>query len=41
MTVYVGSHDGYFYAIQGEHSLADTAWPKFRGDAHNTGNLNQ
>ncbi len=36
-TVYVGSHDGYFYAIAGEHPLAVTAWPKFRRDAQNTG----
>jgi len=29
-TVYVGSYDGYFYALRGSAPLADSPWPKVR-----------
>ena len=37
-TVYVGSWDGYLYAFQTlSFGLADSSWPKFRGNIRNTG----
>ena len=36
-TVYVGSGDGKVYALAGGAGLAPSPWPKFRGDARNTG----
>jgi len=37
-TIYVGSSDRYLYAIQTTSlGLADTPWPKFRGNLRNTG----
>ena len=37
-TLYVGSDDGYLYAITSSSSgLANSAWPKFRGDTRNSG----
>jgi outer membrane protein assembly factor BamB len=38
--VYVGSEDGRVYAILGRAALADSPWPKLRGDAANTGRVN-
>jgi hypothetical protein len=35
----VGSYDGYLYAIYGTGTLANTPWPKFRHDNHNTGRV--
>ncbi|MBE7499039.1 MAG: PQQ-binding-like beta-propeller repeat protein [Verrucomicrobiales bacterium] len=39
-TVYVGSDDGRLYALQGSSGLAESPWPKFRGNAQNTGRAN-
>jgi outer membrane protein assembly factor BamB len=36
-TIYIGTEDGYFYAVQSTGRLADTPWPKFRHDSKNTG----
>ena len=37
-TLYVGSWDNKLYAISGDTPLAtDAPWPKFRGNARNTG----
>ena len=37
-TLYVGSSDGYLYAIQTDsYGLADSPWPKARGNLRNTG----
>jgi hypothetical protein len=38
-TVYVGSHDGRVYALTSSSlgGLAQSPWPKFRGNARNTG----
>jgi len=40
-TVYVGSHDAKVYAISSSSvgGLARSPWPKFRGDAQNTGRV--
>jgi len=38
-TVYVGVTDGTLYAVRGSSSLAPSPWPKFRGDARNTGRV--
>jgi len=38
-TIYV-SNSTHFYAINGTTPLARTAWPKFRGNSRNTGNVN-
>jgi hypothetical protein len=40
-TVYVGSHDAKVYAISSGSvgGLARSPWPKFRGDAQNTGRV--
>jgi len=40
-TVYVGSYDHKLYAINSSsEGLADSPWPKFRHDNHNTGCTN-
>jgi outer membrane protein assembly factor BamB len=36
-TIYIGTYDGYLYAVQGSGQLANTPWPKFRHDSKNTG----
>lgn len=36
-TVYVGSNDGYLYAINADSPLAVSPWPKFQRDLGNTG----
>jgi outer membrane protein assembly factor BamB/sugar lactone lactonase YvrE len=36
-TVYVVSRDNMVYALAGSGGLASSSWPKFRGDARNTG----
>ena len=36
-TLYVGSNDNQVYAIHGGVGLADSVWPKFSGDAANSG----
>ncbi len=38
-TVYIGSSDGYLYAIQGSGTLANSPWPKFHHDNQNTGRV--
>jgi outer membrane protein assembly factor BamB len=38
-TVYVGAEDGWVYAVRGSGGLAAGPWPKFRGDAQNTGRV--
>lgn len=38
-TVYFGSHDGNLYALRGASGLADSPWPKLRGDGQNTGRM--
>ncbi len=42
-TVYVGSNDGKVYALEGSSpgGLAKSPWPKFHGNAQNTGRQNQ
>ena len=41
-TIYVGSSDRYLYAIRTTSlGLADTPWPKFRGNLRNTGLFGQ
>jgi outer membrane protein assembly factor BamB len=35
--IYVGSADGKLYAISGSSGLADSPWPKFRGDLRQSG----
>jgi len=39
--VYIGSYDGYLYAIQGSAPLASSPWPKFHHDNQNTGRAGQ
>jgi len=37
-TLYVGSDDGYLYALKtASPGLAESSWPKFRGNARNSG----
>jgi hypothetical protein len=36
-TIYIGSRDGYLYALKGNAPLAGTIWPKYAHDARNTG----
>jgi hypothetical protein len=38
--VYLAGFWKYFNALQGSGSLGLTAWPKFRANSRNTGNLN-
>jgi hypothetical protein len=38
--VYLAGFWKYFNALQGSGSLGLTDWPKFRGNARNTGNVN-
>lgn len=41
-TIYFGSDDGYLYAIKtASKGLAKSSWPKFRGNAQNTGTVQQ
>jgi len=36
--LYIGSDDNFLYALQTDSpGLAQTSWPKFRGDLQNTG----
>ena len=35
-TVYIGTRDGYLYALKGAPGLADTPWPKYGHDSRNT-----
>jgi outer membrane protein assembly factor BamB len=35
-TVYIGTRDGYLYALRGAPGLADTPWPKYGHDSRNT-----
>ncbi|MBE7499040.1 MAG: hypothetical protein HS113_01765 [Verrucomicrobiales bacterium] len=37
--VYVGAQGGWVHAVQGNSGLAESPWPKFRGDARNTGRV--
>ena len=40
-TVYIGSADGYLYAIYSDSAgLASSSWPKFRSDRRNTARVN-
>ncbi len=36
-TVYVGAADGKVYALEGRAGLARSSWPRFHGDARNSG----
>lgn len=38
-TVYIVSADGNLYAIKGTAGLANSPWPKYRGNLRNTGNV--
>ena len=38
-TVYIGSHDGYVYALAGASPLADSSWPMRGNNARHTGRV--